>query len=241
MKRFAIALLMTAAILAPVPSDAQQAPSADRSSVSATSRPSASDSQSNGNRRRRNRRNTSDNVDLPAASSTTPNPIPLAADFDLLTQRSIFVKSRGNRGSGGGGGGFDTPRPEDSYVFNGVTESEHKTVAFIEDTSTQKVQIAQVGDSIAQGKITRIVLDGLDYKNSQGATVHVLVGQNLRGRDAWNQTYGIATESTESTSSTETPSDPATAALIARMKQKRMQELNGGVAPTPTTAPSSER
>jgi hypothetical protein len=239
MNRFAIALLMTAAILAPTASDAQQTPSADRSSVSATSRPSGSDSQSSGNRRRRNRR-TSDNVDLPAASSTTPNPIPLSADFDLLTQRSIFVKSRGNRG-GGGGGGSDAPRPEDSYVFNGVTESEHKTVAFIEDTSTQKVQIAQVGDSIAQGKITRIVLDGLDYKNSQGATVHILVGQNLRGRDAWNQTYGMAAESTESTPSTETPSDPATAALIARMKQKRMQEMNGGVAPTPTTAPSSGR
>ena len=240
MNRFAIALLMTAAILVPTPSDAQQSPSADRSSVSATSRPSVSDSQSNGNRRRRNRRNTSDNVDLPAASSTTPESNSPRSGF-RSPHPAQHLRQKPWQPRQWWRGSFRRPAPEDSYVFNGVTESEHKTVAFIEDTSTQKVQIAQVGDSIAQGKITKIVLDGLDYKNSQGATVHILVGQNLRGRDAWNQTYGMAAESTESTPSTETPSDPATAALIARMKQKRMQEMNGGVAPTPTTAPSSSR
>ena len=118
--------------------------------------------------------------------------------------------------------------PENVLVFTGVTVTDHATVGFVEDTSQGTVRQVKVGDSIAQGKITDITLNELVYHASDGRTVHVAVGQNLRGESAFGLIYGTGIGTAEPSASDQNV-DAGTAALLAKMRAKRLQEM--GVAP----------
>ncbi len=149
--------------------------------------------------------------------------------FDLLNSYSLFVKGRlENTGSNFGGGSFNSQAPENVLVFTGVTVTDHATVGFVEDTSQGTVRQVKVGDSIAQGKITDITLNELVYHASDGRTVHVAVGQNLRGESAFGLIYGTGIGTAEPSASDQNV-DAGTAALLAKMRAKRLQEM--GVAP----------
>jgi hypothetical protein len=163
-----------------------------------------------------------------------PQPTEMSRAFDLLNSYSLFAKGRIAESSGGGNsGGFDAQAPENVLVFTGVTVTDHATVGFIEDTSQQSVRQVKIGDSIAQGKITDITLDELDYQSNSGRKVRVAVGQNLRGENAFGLIYGTGIES-EGPVVTDQNVDPGTAAILQRLRAKRLAELNGGPAPAAT-------
>ncbi|MGA3066689.1 MAG: hypothetical protein ABSF29_07560 [Tepidisphaeraceae bacterium] len=163
-----------------------------------------------------------------------PQPTEMSRAFDLLNSYSLFAKGRIAQSSGGGNsGGFDAQAPENVLVFTGVTVTDHATVGFIEGTSQQSVRQVKIGDSIAQGKITDITLDELDYQSNSGRKVRVAVGQNLRGENAFGLIYGTGIES-EGPVVTDQNVDPGTAAILQRLRAKRLAELNGGPAPAAT-------
>jgi hypothetical protein len=166
-----------------------------------------------------------------------PQPTEMSRAYDLLNSYSLFARGRLQSSDSGGssGGGFNSQAPENVLVLTGVTITDHNTVAFIEDTSQGTVKQVKVGDSIAQGKISDITLEELDYKASDGHVVHVGVGQNLRGESAFGLIYGtgIGTSPAESDQNV----DAGTAAIMAKLRAKRLQEM--GVAPAaPATQPA---
>jgi hypothetical protein len=145
-------------------------------------------------------------------------PPPMSQQYSLLDRRSIFIRGSQTVYAGSGGpttGGSSRPaRPEESLVFNGVTETDHQIVAFIEDTTALKVNQYQVGDSVAGGKIVDINLDSLQFQ-SHGKTTTVYVGQNLLGGEATN-----LESSPTSGGATGPDSD-----VVARMRARRQAEL----------------
>jgi hypothetical protein len=154
----------------------------------------------------------------PAQPVIIPPP-PMSSQYSLLNHRSIFIRGTQtvypSGSSGGSSGGASRPaRPEEALVFNGVTETDHQIVAFIEDTVALKENQYQVGDSIAGGKIVDINLDSLQFE-SHGKTTTVYVGQNLLGGEVTN--LGSAPSSGG-------PTGPESD-IVARMRARRRQEL----------------
>ena len=182
---------------------------------------------------------------LPALPSVRPSPpVPLvrsmSTDFSVLTRRSFFVKGQQRVHDGPVYVGApsttsavatteDTSSsPEHRIVFNGVTDADDELVAFLEDTSAGKISIVKVGDAIANGRITNITLDILEYQ-ANGKTVEVQIGHNLEGQ------IGPPPTIEPSLATTPGPGEPATTAPSAsggsaddvaeRMRKRRLQEL----------------
>jgi len=143
-------------------------------------------------------------------------PKPIAAEFYLLTERSIFIKGRQtvSSGSDDGGGRSGPAKTEDTQIFNGATDTNLAMVAYIEDTTSGRINEFKVGDSIAKGKIVDITLDSLEYE-AGGKKTKVLIGQNLSGVDM------VGSETVSSA-----PVGPQSD-IIERMRRRRMQELGG--------------
>jgi hypothetical protein len=175
----------------------------------------------------------------PESAVSAPRAFP--RDFDLLSQRNIFIKGRQTYSTGYEQRSFGPPAsasvavlsgPENSLIFNGVTLTESTAVAFIEDTSTNKVTIVKPGDLIARGKIISINLDSLDYQSEGGKTTRVMVGQNLAGGESTGggNPGGGDSSGTGAGASTQ-PSDGGggpTDDILERLRRKRLQELGGG-------------
>ena len=199
------------------------------------------DSSNTGQRRYsryRSERNSRDSSQAPInPPSTNPatidplNPRPMSPEFAVLLSRSMFVRGHISVDTHRSGGAVplqnnspspstepNLARPESTLVFNGVTVANGNSVAFIEDTANQRVLTVQVGQQIAQGKITDITLDTLAYRNSS-RTVVLHIGQDLSGNDA---TVAPASPTT-------TPGDlPSTGnSALDRLRKKRLQELLG--------------
>jgi hypothetical protein len=166
-----------------------------------------------------------------------PIPKPLPVDYAVLSSRSFFVhgrmlEERGPRDNGPGDQGpdgsprFPTPsRPEKNLLFNGSTRADGDWVALIEDTAAAKIIKVNVGDNLAQGKVSAITLTTLDY-DAAGKTVRISLGQNLDGE-------AIAGSTTRPSDAGAT-SGPAPAGsggppldILERMRQKRAAELGG--------------
>jgi hypothetical protein len=146
-------------------------------------------------------------------------PPPMSAQYSLLNRRSVFIRGtqtvyQGGSSGGSSGGASRPARPEEALVFNGVSETDHQIVAFVEDTVALKVNQYQVGDSVAGGKIVDINLDSLEFQ-SHGKTTTVYVGQNLLGGEATNL------ESSPTSGGTTGPESD----IVARMRARRHQEL----------------
>jgi hypothetical protein len=226
--RFVIlAILIAAAIFVydAAPSSAQ---TASQSAHSASTRPS----------RLNSRRQRIDAASAMDSGLHIPQPTDMSHEFDLLNSYSLFMRGELPPTAGGRsfGGGFDSQAPENVIVFTGVTITDHATIGFVEDTTQGSVREVKVGDSIAQGKITDINLNSLGYRASDGHAVHVLVGQNLRGENAFGIIYGTGIDNNAPTE-TDQNVDANTASIMARMRAKRLQEM--GQAPAaPATEPA---
>jgi hypothetical protein len=152
---------------------------------------------------------TTDPTTLPAVADAAVTPAPsdtryspgvyrplpriLSAEYAILAERSIFKKGSKvvierlpppppKPPTAGG----ETPFTivEQSLVFDGTTEAGIQFFAWLEDRTTSKMTMVQDGDKVADGNITDISLDALDYTSTKGHVIHVLVGQNLRGEEA---------------------------------------------------------
>jgi hypothetical protein len=151
----------------------------------------------------------------PDLSSSAPMP----DDFAVLNLRNIFFKGHLPSPDAGqqGSSSFEVHSVETTYIFNGVTITDGKPVAFLENTDSGAVMQAHVGDTIARGKIVNIALDSLDYQ-ANGRVTRVQIGQNLAGGNGWGTT---ATSEPSSTGSASTD------AMLEKLRQKRLQELGG--------------
>jgi hypothetical protein len=112
----------------------------------------------------------------------TPQPGQMSHDFDVVLNRSIFI--HGDERTTEGGGGFAPPigsaaAPENSLVFNGVTQSD-SAVAMVENTETHEILKLRVGDSISHGRVLAITLNNLDYQVG-GRVTRVSFGETLSG------------------------------------------------------------
>ena len=71
-------------------------------------------------------------------------------------------------------------RAESTLVFNGVTKTNNKIDALIEDVNSGRVMTVHPGDSIARGTVGKITMDSLEYI-SDGKTTQIGIGQNFTG------------------------------------------------------------
>jgi hypothetical protein len=161
-----------------------------------------------------------------AAPPFKPAPKSLPKDYAVLNFRSIFFKGRGPLPASGGPDEIRNlsktsssgPPTEETLVFNGVTETEDGTI------SSHEVQLVQVGQPLAAGKIIGLTLHQLDYA-AAGKIVHVEIGENLAG-----QLVEASTQPTEEPIVAPAPiSSGAGGAnnVLERMKKRREQELGG--------------
>jgi len=140
---------------------------------------------------------------VPGGYRTGPSPRIMTAEFSILWDRSIFKKGskviidRPPPPPKRQSTGFDQSQQaaviEQSLVFDGTTEAGAQFFAWLEDRTTSKMTMVQDGDKVADGNITDISLDALDYTSTKGHAIHVLVGQNLRGEEAPPAADSIAT------------------------------------------------
>jgi len=148
-----------------------------------------------------------------SSSATMPD------DFAVLNLRNIFYKGHlpSPESDSQGSRSFEPHSVETMYIFNGVTITDGKPIAFLENTDSGAVTQVHVGDTIARGKIVNIALDSLDYQ-AGGKVTRVQIAQNLAGGNGWGTT---ATSEPSSTGSATTD------AMLEKLRQKRMQELGG--------------
>jgi hypothetical protein len=147
---------------------------------------------------------------------------PMPQDFEILNYRNIFYKGHlpspdnANRPAAA----VIAPHTlETVLMFNGVTITDGKPTAFLENTDQGTVMQVHVGDAVAQGKIVAIALDSLEYQlNGQAQLTHVLIGQNLAGSNSWGTVAASQPSSTGSASAD---------AMLEKLRQKRQAELNG--------------
>jgi hypothetical protein len=117
--------------------------------------------------------------------------------------------------------------PESILVFNGASDANGQIVAFIENSGLNTIAKYQVGDAVAQGKLSAITLDSLDYKVGSQVT-HVLLGQNLQGIDMQvltTQPVSSTTSPTTQDASPGTTGNSSTDSVLERLRRRRLQEL----------------
>ena len=190
--------------------------------------PDARSAYSNGRQSRRG----GDNRDRRSSESSAPTSRPgeqlisssgpMPQDFEILNYRNIFYKGHlpspdvANRPAAAS----ITPYSlETVLMFNGVTITDGKPTAFLENTDQGTVMQVHVGDTVAHGKIVAIALDNLQYQlNGQAQPTHVQIGQNLAGSNSWGTMASTQPSSTGSAS---------TDAVLEKLRQKRAAELGG--------------
>ncbi len=151
----------------------------------------------------------------PASGAVSPMPPnhAMPANFVLLTTRSIFLKGHGPLGGASPAATTrPAPRLEDSLIFNGVTRTDGAIVAFLEDISAARVTRVQVGDAVANGKVTGITLDTLEYE-SNGRITRVAIGQALSGAESMGAT----------TLPSSSPDSGGGGDVLERMRRARLQ------------------
>ena len=165
-----------------------------------------------------------------------PIPKPLPVDYAVLNTRSFFVhgrliEDRGSRDFGprdpqAEGSRFSSPlRPEKNLLFNGSTRADGEWMALIEDTAAAKIIKVNVGDKLAQGKVSAITLTTLDY-DAAGKIVRISLGQNLDGEAIAGSTTRPSEAGPTSGPSPAGGGGPL-ADILERMRQKRLQESGG--------------
>jgi hypothetical protein len=126
--------------------------------------------------------------------------------------------------------------PEESLVFDGVTQADAHIVAFVEDRNSMEMHQLKVGDLVARGKVTALTLDTLDYAAGD-RVVHVAIGQNLLGvrmAEPSGDTAPTAAPTTAPAANPAVPGAPGGAppsgapeTVEDRMRRRRQQELQG--------------
>jgi hypothetical protein len=160
-----------------------------------------------------------------------PTPPDITASYLTVTNRSIFFKGYFNGAPGGAP--VQPPTPEETIlVFDGASRTNGVYEGFVENQESGVVTVVHIGDPIAKGKVKDLSLDNLDYE--AGIRIfHLGIGQNLAGDQVFGGTGAPTTLPTVDMSG------PG-ADLLRKMMLRRIQELNGGLAPAPAPAPAAK-
>lgn len=166
-----------------------------------------------------------------SSSFSTTQPATFLEGYRLVLDRNIFSRNRViyREPSAGpttvpSGSSF---RSMPALSLTGVTKEGEAATAFIEDRRSNATTFYHVGDAIADGKITAINLDSIEYVTAAGKTVRVDLGQALEA----GPTYSVSSSSSSyapSGVSSGTSSAPASSGesndILERLRQKRLQE-----------------
>ena len=125
----------------------------------------------------------------------------------------------------------DPPRqPEQSWVLTGIVQEDGDYRAYIENLDSHSVIKFRVGDSVSRGKVTLIVMDGIEYEQRSGQHQWVELGRDLSGSMVVTAPSLFSTATTGSSTQPSTmpinPDDP-NLTMEEKLKLKRLQELKG--------------
>lgn len=164
----------------------------------------------------------------PSSAASSPSGS-FSERYAVLSERNIFARSRGQSSqrsyipppSGG------PSRPERGFILTGVFMEEGKGyLALIEDARGGNVLRLQAGQSVAQGKVTRLDLSSIDYESS-GRTTRVEVGMSLDGGVSSGPMISAMPTTNPSSSGSSSGSGGSINDVLERMRQRRMQEMGG--------------
>jgi hypothetical protein len=177
-------------------------------------------------------------------AATFPPALPLARDYAILLDRSIFSKVPKRRGGPVERPGVTvTPaeaeksradaqarQQEATLAFRGAMREGSEWIAFIEDTSAGKTLRKHAGDSLGPGVVAQISYESIVYKKGD-ATQQVEIGQNLRGIavassiSSGTPTTGPSTQPGESPSpSPASPAPSGESDIERRLRERRQRE-----------------
>jgi hypothetical protein len=242
-------LPVTMASTLPVPSSGPATSVASTSTAPATTEADdTSDEPPTSSRPRshKSRRDSRSAANPPPPATAAPvgpllTPRQITREFYPVLSRSIFIKGRQeviDSGSFSDHSRDSTPSttyastgpssapavwtPESTLVFNGASDTNGQIVAFIENTGLNTIGRFHVGDAVAQGKLSALTLDSLDYQVASHVT-HVLLGQNLQGLDM----QVLTTQPVSSTTAPTTSGSPGGGAdsVLERLRLRRLKEL----------------
>ena len=153
--------------------------------------------------------------------------------YGVISERNIFLRERGHRSYRREERPASSERvstPEDSYVLTGVVIEEGEYRAYIEGSGGSSVIKARVGEPVARGTISRILIDAVEYERG-GQRTWIDVGRSFSGAIVTPPSSGDSSSASGSTSQPASgpaalnPNDP-NLSLEQRMRLRRMQELN---------------
>ena len=176
--------------------------------------------------------------------------------YKVIVERNIFLRQRSNyshRPEFTHTTEMPMARPRSPIVLTGIIRQGSEHIAFLENTSTGVTLRVAAGSTYADGRVTRIELDHIEYEKDD-QTVTVSIGSNLQGEPAAGPaTFGERTDllqgestalpgeasgETSSTSAQPGPASPAVTqppagatsdetSILERLRQRRLKELNG--------------
>ena len=174
-----------------------------------------------------------------AAAATAPTTSPAGASasprqrysdrYAVLSDRNIFLRERARPTT--------QPRPEpakrtpeESFILTGIVAEDEGIRAYFEDIDGQSITKAAIGDSIARGKISAILIDAIEYESS-GRKTWVEIGSDLTGKSSAVEAVSASDSPTtapaegSAAAAKVDPNDP-NLSMEQRLRLRRLQELN---------------
>ena len=128
-----------------------------------------------------------------------PQVRPIASEFQILSRRSIF-STRPIVADDGSPAETGPVRPEREFVLRGVATEAGEYQAFVERVPNARILRLTAGDSVAQGRLRRVNLGGVDYE-AGGRVTRIGIGYAFDG----TQQEPVLPPSTQPDDDSETP------------------------------------
>ncbi len=160
-------------------------------------------------------------------------------DYQVLMERNIFSRARGPRPARQEQPQRqeEAPPPRERFlILRGVIRRGGQFIAIVEDMSAGSTMHVRREETLLNGHISEITLNGITYTDAEGRELNVLVGKNLDGAAA--VPAADPDESPEEAPPAATPDEspeeapPADDApededtdILERLRQRRMREL----------------
>ena len=180
------------------------------------------------------------------AVAASPTPVPAVApavswdSYRVLSERNIFVRGRSRPARTAVSRPSAAPAPaksEESYIaLFGVARQGDEWIAFFEDSRTRERMRVSAGQSVCNGKVASVTIEGVEYE-CEGGPRKIVVGQNLAGLSA-GLSAALSPAYTTAPASARMTTEPAGASsqpegvsgegggdVLERMRQRRAQEL----------------
>ncbi|GAG49585.1 unnamed protein product, partial [marine sediment metagenome] len=81
--------------------------------------------------------------------------------YKVITERNIFLRERPRPAQASSVRRPPPPPPESPFTLTGVIRQGDEYIAFVEEAKRNVTSRVRVGESIADGRVSRITLDGI--------------------------------------------------------------------------------